>query len=69
MDRSILKILHSRYPVQHISKRSYLLLGKRKQFVFQNEVRGQMEKFSVNEELVKEIERLSEENRRLKNKY
>lgn len=37
--------------------------------VFQNEVRGQMEKLSVNESLVKEIERLTEENRRLKNKY
>lgn len=35
----------------------------------QNEVKGIIEKYSVNESLVKEIERLKEENNRLKSKY
>lgn len=38
-------------------------------FVLQNELKGMLEKYSVNEALVTEIERLREENNRLKSKY
>lgn len=37
--------------------------------VFQNEIHGLIEKYSVNESLVEEIEKLKEENRRLKTNY
>ena len=37
--------------------------------VLQNELKGMLEKYSVNEALVTEIERLREENNRLKSKY
>lgn len=36
---------------------------------FQNEIHGLIERYSVNESLVEEIERLKEENRRLKTNY
>lgn len=36
---------------------------------FQNEIHSLIEKYSVNESLVEEIERLKEENRRLKTNY
>jgi len=35
----------------------------------QNELKGLIEKYSVNEALVSEIQRLKEENNRLKSKY
>lgn len=38
-------------------------------FLLQNELREMMEKHSINEALVQEIDRLREENRRLKTKY
>lgn len=38
-------------------------------FFKQNELKGIIEKYSVNEALVTEIERLKEENNRLKSKY
>lgn len=37
--------------------------------MFQNEIHGLIEKYSVNESLVEEVERLREENRRLKTNY
>lgn len=37
--------------------------------VFQNEIHSLIERYSVNESLVEEIERLKEENRRLKTNY
>lgn len=37
--------------------------------MFQNEIHGLIEKYSVNESLVEEIEKLKEENRRLKTNY
>lgn len=38
-------------------------------FVFQTEIHSLIEKYSVNESLVEEIERLREENRRLRANY
>lgn len=37
--------------------------------IFQNEIHTLIERYSVNESLVEEIERLKEENRRLKTNY
>lgn len=37
--------------------------------LFQNEIHSLIERYSVNESLVEEIERLKEENRRLKTNY
>lgn len=37
--------------------------------LFQNEIHSLIEKYSVNESLVEEIEKLREENRRLKTNY
>lgn len=37
--------------------------------LFQNEIHGLIEKYSVNDSLVEEIERLREENKRLRSNY
>lgn len=37
--------------------------------ILQNDIRGLIERYSVNESLMEEIERLKEENRRLKTNY
>lgn len=51
------------------NKAEYYTPNNNTTHLFQNEIHGLIEKYSVNDSLVEEIERLKEENKRLRANY